>query len=107
MRLILDECLPRRLGLALTGHDVTTVARAGLAGVTNGELLRRLAGKIDGFITIDKNLPSQQETAHLSFGVVVLRAPSNRIEHLSPLVPAILAALENLQPGNVAHIKAE
>jgi nicotinamidase-related amidase len=39
MRVILDECLPRRLGLDLSGHLVSTVPLAGWAGVSNGKLL--------------------------------------------------------------------
>lgn len=39
MRLLLDECVPRRLKRELPGHDVTTVSEAGWAGVKNGELL--------------------------------------------------------------------
>ncbi len=106
MRVILDECLPRRLGAKLVGHDVTTVPQAGWAGVTNGELLARIDRRFDVFITIDRNLPSQQQIGMRSFGVVVLRAVSNRMESLAPLVPDILAALKTLRPGQVAHVAA-
>ena len=82
MRIILDECLPRRLGLELTGHLVSTISQAGWAGISNGNLLSRIAGNYDAFLTVDKNLPAQQQTAALPFGVVVLRAPSNRLEDL-------------------------
>lgn len=39
MKVLLDECLPRKLGRLLIGHDVSTVPEAGWAGVTNGKLL--------------------------------------------------------------------
>ena len=104
MRVLLDECLPRRLGLELTGHLAATVTQAGWAGVSNGELLACIHGRYDAFITVDKNLPSQQKTAGLSFGVIVLRASSNRIETLRPLAPQILAALDTLEPGQVVRI---
>lgn len=67
MRVILDECLPRRLGRELIGHNVTTVPQAGWAGSTNGKLLARIAGNFDAFVTVDKNLPSQQNTSALPF----------------------------------------
>jgi hypothetical protein len=67
-------------------------------------LLARIQGNYDAFITVDKNLPAQQKTAALSFGVVVLRAPSNKLEDLKPLVPQILAALSSLQPGQVVLV---
>jgi hypothetical protein len=107
MRVILDECLPRRLGLELSGHRVSTVTLAGWAGVSNGKLLAHISGNYDAFVTVDRNLPSQQKTAILPFGVVVLRAPSNQLSDLRPLVPQILAALAALRPGQVVTVSAQ
>jgi hypothetical protein len=39
MRILLDECVDRRLRLLLTGHDCQTAAYAKLSGVENGALL--------------------------------------------------------------------
>lgn len=74
MRVLLDECLPRRLKFEFTGHEVATVQEEGWAGKSNGTLLALIAGRFDAFITVDQNLPAQQKIAELSFGVVVLRA---------------------------------
>jgi hypothetical protein len=104
VRVILDECLPRRLGLELNGHLVSTVSIEGWAGISNGKLLQSIQGNFDAFITIDKNLPAQQKVAELSFGVVVLRSRTNKLEDLKPLVPLILAALELIRPGQVALV---
>jgi len=104
MRVILDECLPRRLGLELSGHIVSTVQAAGWAGISNGKLLARIAGNYDVFITVDKNLPAQQRTALLSFGVIVLRARSNQLADLRPLVPQVLSVLADLRPGQVVQV---
>ena len=60
MRLLLDECVPARLSRALAGHEVLTVGKAGWSGVKNGKLLALAAAKFDAFITVDKNLPYQQ-----------------------------------------------
>jgi hypothetical protein len=40
MRLLLDECVPKRLKRHLSEHDVQTVPEAGWAGLKNGALLR-------------------------------------------------------------------
>ena len=101
MRVIIDECLPKRLGLELSGHAVFTVQQAGLAGMANGELLARIQGSFDAFVTIDQNLAAQQTIANLSIGVIVLRAPTNKFDDVKPLVPQILAALSALQPGQI------
>ncbi|QGZ95699.1 DUF5615 family PIN-like protein [Terricaulis silvestris] len=105
MRVILDECLPRVLGDDLTGHDVQTVQQAGFDGLKNGELLKRIAAaQFDAFVTVDKNLPTEQRAASLSFGIVVLRAKSNRIQDLRPLANKIVDALTTLKPGRVAIV---
>lgn len=107
MRVLLDECLPFDLMPLLAGHDVEPVARLGWAGTKNGVLLRRAAE--DGFaafLTIDKRL-SHQQLIPVSLAVVALRARSNRMQDLEPLVPAILAAFTATAPGQIARVGAE
>ena len=104
MRVLLDECLPRRLKKHLIGHDSRTVPETGWAGKKNGELLRLATGNIDAFLTIDGHLTYQQNMVGLSFGVVVLSASTNRLEDLLPLVPAILTALAALTPGQIVRV---
>ena len=60
MRLLLDECIPRKLKSDLAGHDVATVVEAGYSGMKNGVLLRAAASYYDVPITVDLNLPFQQ-----------------------------------------------
>ena len=45
MRLLLDECVPKRLRRELPGHEVRTAQEAGWAGVKNGALLRAADGQ--------------------------------------------------------------
>ena len=106
MRVLLDENLPHDLAGALLGQPVLTVHQLGWAGVKNGELLHRPAGQFDAFITIYANLLSQQRLQERPFGVIVLRARSNRMTDLLPLVDPILAALAALHPGVVQHVGA-
>jgi hypothetical protein len=83
----------------LVGHDVTTVVRAGWAGLKNGVLLARMDGIYDVFITVDQSLPTQQNLKCRGFGVIVVRAPSNTLKALAPLTPMVLAALTRTSPG--------
>ncbi|MGH8021442.1 MAG: DUF5615 family PIN-like protein [Opitutaceae bacterium] len=106
MRVVLDECLPRRLGKLLTGHEVATVPELGYAGKKNGELLSLLAGKFDVFVTVDSNLPAQQNMSRHSIGVVVIRASSNRLDDLQPLVPEMLSAIALVRPHDVVTVGA-
>jgi hypothetical protein len=57
-------------------------------------------------VTMDRNIEFQQPLARQQFGVVLIRAPSNRMVHLGPLVPAILAALEDVRPGELKRVSA-
>jgi len=94
VKLLLDECLDRRLARHIVGHDVSTVQQMGWAGIQNGELLRRAAAAAFGaFVAGDRNLSFQQNLAELPLAVVVLQASSNRLADLKPLVPKLLAAL--------------
>ena len=103
MRVLLDECVPQRLRRSLVGHDVLTAQQAGWAGRKNGELLRAAMGKVDAFVTVDRNLVHQQNLKSLPFGVIVVMA-GNRLGDLLPWVPSILAALRSVQPGQVLRV---
>jgi len=104
MRVLIDECLPRRLATALTGIDAQTVPDAGWAGNTNGELIALAEAHFDVFVTIDQNLVHQQNLEGRQLAVVVLVAPSNRFDALAPLVPAALEALRTIRPGQLVRI---
>ena len=106
MRVLPDENLPLALGPFLTGHEVVTVRGLGWTGFKNGALLLAAHGRADAFVTMDANLEFQQRLTGLRFGVLVIHARSNRIADLQPLVPLVLAALNDLRPGLVRHIGA-
>ena len=82
MRILLDESLPQELQDELPGHSVLTVRGSGWSGLKNGELLRHAADLFDVFVTADQNLQFQQNLSKLPIAVLVLVAPSNRMEAL-------------------------
>ena len=106
MRVLLDENLPVGLASALEPLDVATVSGLGWTGIKNGELLRRAAGKFDILVTMDRNLRHQQQLANQPFGVILVRAASNRMSDLVPLVPAILSAIAETGPGELRRVGA-
>jgi hypothetical protein len=101
MRVLLDECVTRDLKSEFTGHEVFTIEDAGLKGLTNGKLLADASGKYDVFVTVDQNLPYQQNLARFSIGIVVLQAPRSTHAMLAPLMPKVLAILETIKRGEV------
>ena len=107
MRLLLDECMPRRFGRALAEHDVESVQSMRWRGVSNGALLSRIRNAgFDVFITVDKGIPFQQNLRDLPFAVIVLRARTNDAGVLMQLLPRVRQALENIVRGSVVVIKA-
>lgn len=104
MRVLFDECFPRALRVELPGHEVTTVADAGWAGVKNGDLLQLAATRFEVLLTVDRNLEYQQNYSNLTIAVIVVDAPSNDVEVLRPLMPMVLEALRKTMPGVVTHV---
>jgi predicted nuclease of predicted toxin-antitoxin system len=89
VKILLDECIDRRLAKDIEGHEVVTVPQAGWAGIQNGELLRRAQEQFDVFVTVDRNLSFQQHLSQFSIAVIVLQASTNRLKDLRPLVPQL------------------
>jgi predicted nuclease of predicted toxin-antitoxin system len=106
MKLLLDECLPRRLKRLLPGHDVSTVPEMGWAGIQNGQLLSLMEPVFEVFLTIDGNLRYQQNLSGRDLALVVLSAVDNTFETLSPLMPDVLAVLPSLVPGQIVKVAA-
>ena len=104
MRLLLDECVPKRLRRELPGHDARTVQDLGWAGVKNGALLRLANGQFDALLTVDQGIEYQQNVSGLGIGVVVMIAPSNDVDDLRPLLPGVEAALAKLRPGEIIRV---
>ena len=104
MRILLDENIPIDFVAELPGHDVSTVVELGWNGVLNGELMRRARECCDVFVTLDRNLEFQQNISVLPFGVIIVRAVSNRMVHLRPLASAILMAVAAAKPGQLQTV---
>ena len=83
---------------------MTTVTGAGWAGIQNGKLLRLAAERYDVFVTMDGSIEHQQNRSQLKLRIVVLRAALNRLQHLVPLVPELLRALQKIKPGQLVLV---
>jgi hypothetical protein len=104
VRVLLDENLPVDLARLLSGHAVDTVSGLGWSSIKNGELLRRMTGSFDALVTMDRNLEFQQSIERHAFGIVVVGAASSRMLRIEPLIPQILAALEQIRPGELRTV---
>jgi predicted nuclease of predicted toxin-antitoxin system len=105
MKVLLDECLPRKLKNALPEHECQTVPEAGFAGQKNGRLLS-LAERVgfDLFLTIDKGVQYQQNLAGRRIAILVVRARSNRLKDLLPHIEECRLVMKSIQPGEAFRI---
>src|SRR5437764_15394291 len=109
MRVFVDECVNRRFMRHLIGHTFVHIANRPLLSMKNGALLRAVAPDYDVFMTRDRGIRSQQNLKRFPLAFVILRARSNSLAHLLPLVPELLATLgrlesEGLAPGELEEI---
>ncbi|MBL8231362.1 MAG: DUF5615 family PIN-like protein [Bryobacterales bacterium] len=104
MKILIDENLPRKIAAHLNGHECRTVVECGWPGKKNGELLALADPLFDVLLTLDKNLPYQQNLDSVRLAVLVIHAYSNRLADLLPLVPDCLEALAVIQPRQVVRV---
>lgn len=101
-RLLLDEQLPRRLARDFVGHECQSVQALRWSGISDEALLQRAQQSgFEVFITMDTNLPFQQAIDHLSLGILLLRARTNRYPDLAPHLADIERAATTTAPGTV------
>jgi predicted nuclease of predicted toxin-antitoxin system len=105
MKLLLDENLPHDLRHFLPGHEVFTAAYMRWKGVKNGQLLAKAAAAgFDALVTLDSGIEFEHNLAQLPCSVVILRAPSNRLDDLLPFVTRLLETLATLGPKKIVHV---
>src|SRR5688572_23960143 len=104
MRVLLDECVPRKLKREIANHEVRTVTELGWSGIENGELLKLAEAEFDIFLTVDQNLSFQQNLESFDIGIILMVARNNRLKTLLPLMPDVRAAIEGVQAGDIVRI---
>lgn len=104
MKILLDECIDRRLARELIDYEVRTVPQMSWAAKKNGELMRLAEAEFDVFITVDRNLSFQQNLPKYNIAVLVLQAKSNRLADLQPFIAKIVEVLPDLQKGKAEII---
>ncbi len=106
MKILLDECVPFRLRHRFPEHEAHTVQWAGLKGLKNGELLH--AAEAEGYdvlLTVDQGIPYQQNIVSRKIAIVAMRAATNDVDDLLPLVDAVRRTIETIRPGTVVTVQ--
>jgi predicted nuclease of predicted toxin-antitoxin system len=105
LRVLLDAQIDKKLKKSITGHRVWTARDQNLQELQDGALLDSIQQlNFDVLVTMDKSMQFQNQLQGRSFGVILLRAKSNRLTDLLPLVPALLLTIPEVKPGEVIEI---
>ncbi len=104
MKILLDECIDRKLAKEFVGHDVKTVPQMGWASIKDSQLLSLAEMEFDAFVTVDQNIPFEQNLGKFSLAVIILRSFSNRLTDLKPLVPELIAVLNEAVQGQATVV---
>ena len=98
MKILLDECVTKRLKKYLEEFEVFTVRELELSGIKNGKLMAYCAeNDFDILLTIDKNLVFQQNLDKYPVTIVVLNCSTSKIEELVTLMPSFKTQLDSLE----------
>ncbi len=98
MKILLDECVTKRLKNYLTEFEIFTVRELNLGGIKNGKLMTYCVdNKFDILLTIDKNLMFQQNLENYPLIIVVLNCFTSKIEELETFIPSFKSKVETFE----------
>jgi len=97
MKILLDECVTKRLKNYLKEYEVFRVNELGWSGIKNGKLMTLCAENgFDILLTIDKILAFQQNLEKYNLTIVVFNCKTSKIEELIDFLPSFKAKIEIL-----------
>jgi len=89
MKILLDECVTKKLKSYLKEFEVYTVTELGWGGVKNGKLLTLcVENGFEILLTIDKNLIYQQNLNKYKVSIAVFNTLTSKIEELCLFIPS-------------------
>ena len=98
MKILLDECVTKRLKKYLSEFEVFTVTELQLSGIKNGKLMAYCSeNNFDILLTIDKNLMFQQNLDKYPVTIIVLNCSASKIEELSTFMPSFRSQLDSFE----------
>jgi predicted nuclease of predicted toxin-antitoxin system len=102
VRVLFDHCVPTSLRGFLAGHEVRTASEVDRQRAGDARLLDGAAGRFDVIVSVDRTFAAG--ALHPSVAIVILRAASNRLKDLAPLVADLIRTLEHPRRGERVEI---
>ena len=98
MKILLDECVTKRLKKYLEEFEVFTVSELELSGVKNGKLMTYcVEHNFDILLTIDKSIIHQQNLDKYPVTIVILNSFTSKIEELITFLPSLKLQVDVLE----------
>ena len=106
MKVLIDECITKRLKPYLKDFEVYTVVEMGWSGVKNGKLMSLcVTNHFDVILTIDKNIMFQQNLAKQPITIVILNTLSSKLEELILFIPSFSEQINHFEKNKVYVIE--
>ena len=106
MKVLLDECVTKKLKSHLKELEIYTVVEMGWSGVKNGKLLSLcVEHHFDVILTIDKNMMFQQNIENVPITIVVLNSMTSKLEELILFIPPFLKQINEFEKNKVYTIE--
>lgn len=100
MKILLDECVTKKLKQHLVNNEVYTVTELGWGGIKNGKLMALCVdNKFEILLTIDKNLAFQQNLDKYNLTIVIFNSFTSKIEEILQFVPFFMDQLSSYEKG--------
>jgi len=104
MKILLDECVNKRLKSHLDGFEVYTVNEMEWCGVKNGKLMSLcVANQFDIILTIDKNIIHQQNLEKYPVTIVVFNTSNSKMEELILFIPSFQKQIHHFEK-HIAYV---
>ena len=104
MKILLDECVTKKLKQHLSEFQVSTVVEMQWSGLKNGKLLSAsVDAGFDILLTIDKNIGYQQNVHDHDIAIVIFDTRRSKIEVLLDFVPLFKAGISKFEKRR-AHL---
>ena len=107
MKILLDECVTKKLKRHLDEFEVQTVVEMGWSGYRNGTLLRAaVEAQFDLLLSIDKNMVHQQNMAKYDIAVVVFDTQRSKVDILLHFLPEFKTHIHEFSKGQISLLEA-
>ncbi|HLJ89501.1 MAG TPA: hypothetical protein VKZ53_22015 [Candidatus Angelobacter sp.] len=86
------------------GFQVTLLKEVGLYGVFNGTLLAAAEGRWDVLVTMDVNLPFENDMRGRKISVLIAMVHLDKIPFHLPYLPTAYEIIRHMQPGDIEYV---